>query len=83
MGPKSRWGGVGLLSQTRPIPRSPDGDKNTKEKISSARKIKDKTFPKALRTQASTALASNFDLVWLVLVKQVWFDRFGLVGLVW
>ena len=28
MGPKSRWGGVGLLSQTRPIPRSPDGDKN-------------------------------------------------------
>ena len=32
MGPKSRsgpvgWGGVGL-SQTSPIPRSPDGDKN-------------------------------------------------------
>ena len=22
------WGGVRLLSQTRPIPRSPDGDKN-------------------------------------------------------
>jgi len=39
-----------------------------KKKISSARKIKDKTFPKALRTQASTALAGNFDLVWLVLV---------------
>ena len=27
MGPKSRWGGVRLLFQTRPIPRSPDGDK--------------------------------------------------------
>ena len=29
MGPKSRWGGVGWsgwLSQTSPIPRSPDGD---------------------------------------------------------
>ena len=26
VGPKSGWGGVGL-SQTRPIPRSPDGDK--------------------------------------------------------
>ena len=33
VGPKSRGllgsGGVRLLSQTRPIPRSPDGDKNT------------------------------------------------------
>ena len=29
MGPKSQWSGpVRLLSQTRPIPRSPDGDKN-------------------------------------------------------
>ena len=26
MGPKSGWGGVVRLSQTRPIPRSPDGD---------------------------------------------------------
>ena len=30
MGPKSRSGGVGL-SQTSPIPRSPDGDKNSWE----------------------------------------------------
>ena len=40
-----------------------------------------KTLPKALRTQALTALTSNFgvvDLVW-----QIWFGRFGLVGLVW
>ena len=27
MGPVG-WGGVWLLSQTRPIPRSPDGDNN-------------------------------------------------------
>ena len=33
MGPKSRWGGVRLLSQTRPIPRSPNGDKN-EQKVS-------------------------------------------------
>ena len=26
--PKNCGGGVGWLSQTRPIPRSPDGDKN-------------------------------------------------------
>ena len=34
VGPKSRWGGVGpgpvRLSQTSPIPRSPDGDNNEK-----------------------------------------------------
>ena len=28
MGPKSGWGGVVRLSQTSPIPRSPDGDNN-------------------------------------------------------
>ena len=39
--------------------------------------MQNKTLPKALRTQASTALTSNFDLVWWV-----WFGRFGLVGLV-
>ena len=27
VGPKSRWGGWDRSSQTRPIPRSPDGDK--------------------------------------------------------
>ena len=40
-----------------------------------------KTLPKALRTQALTALTSSFGLVgllWLVL-----FGRFGLVALVW
>ena len=39
------------------------------------------TLPKALRTQALTALTSNFGLVGLV--KWVWLGRFGLVGLVW
>ena len=37
-----------------------------------------KTLPKALRTQALTALTSNLGLVGLV-----WFGRLGLVGLVW
>ena len=44
-------------------------------------KIVDKTLPKALRTQALTALTSNFGLVGLV--RWVWLGRFGLVGLVW
>ena len=39
------------------------------------------TLPKALRTQALTALTSNFGLVGLV--WQDWFGRFGLVSLVW
>ena len=39
------------------------------------------TLPKALRTQALTALTSNFGLV--CLVRWVWLARFGLVGLVW
>ena len=38
------------------------------------------TLPKALRTQALTALTSSFGMVGLV--WQVLFDRFGLVGLV-
>ena len=51
-----------------------------------------KTLPKALRTQALTALTSNFgvvDLVWKIwfgklgLVGLVLFGQFGLVGLVW
>ena len=51
-----------------------------------------KTLPKALRTQALTALTSNFSLVGLVqyawqakfdLVWQVWFGRYRLVGLAW
>ena len=35
MGPKSRsgWVGSGWLSQTSPIPRSPDGDNNSQEKV--------------------------------------------------
>ena len=50
------------------------------------------TLPKALRTQALTALTSKFGLLGLVwfprfglvgLVLWVWFGRFGLVGLVW
>ena len=54
------------------------------------------TLPKALRTQALTALTSNFVLAGLVQyawwVKldfvgrfgwQVWFGSFGLVGWVW
>ena len=40
-----------------------------------------KTLPKALRTQALTALTSNFGMVGLV--RWVWLGRFGLVGLVW
>ena len=39
------------------------------------------TLPKALRTQALTALTSKFSLVGSVL--QVWFGKFGLVSLVW
>ena len=39
-----------------------------------------KTLPKALRTQALTALTSKFGLVCLVL--WVWLGRFGFVGLV-
>ena len=38
------------------------------------------TLPKALRTQALTALTSNFGLVGLV--WYVWFGLFGFVGLV-
>ena len=44
------------------------------------------TLPKALRTQALTALTSNFGLVGLVRwvwLGRFWFGRFGLVGLVW
>ena len=37
----------------------------------------EETLPKALRTQALTALTSNFGLVGLV--GQVWRGRFGLV----
>ena len=40
-----------------------------------------KTLPKALRTQALTALTSNFGLVGLV--RWVWIGRFDLVGFVW
>ena len=36
-------------------------------------KLSYKTLPKALRTQASTALTSNIGLVF-------WFGRFGVVG---
>ena len=43
--------------------------------------LKTKTLPQALRTQALTALTSNFSLVGLVWC--VWFGAFGLVGLVW
>ena len=39
------------------------------------------TLPKALQTQALTALTSNFGLVGLV--WQVSFGRFGFLGLVW
>ena len=46
-----------------------------------ALKLKKKTVPKALRTQALTALTKNFGLVGLV--RWVWLWRFGLVGLVW
>ena len=42
------------------------------------------TMPKALWTQALTALTSNLGLVGLVQYGwQVWFGKFGLVGLVW
>ena len=40
-----------------------------------------KTLPKALRTQALTALTSNFGLVGLV--RWVWLGRFDFVGLDW
>ena len=43
--------------------------------------MKKKTLPKALRTQALTALTSNFGLVGLV--RWIRLGRFGLVGLVW
>ena len=52
-----------------------------KSKSSVGTPANDKTLPKALRTQALTALTSNFGLVGLV--WQVWFGRFGLVGMVW
>ena len=49
-----------------------------------------KTLPKALQTQALTALTSNFGLVGLVQhacllgrLSLIWFGRFGLAGLVW
>ena len=41
-----------------------------------------KTLPKALRTQASTALTSNFGLVWFVCFSKLWLVKFGLVWLV-
>ena len=43
--------------------------------------IEEKTLPKALRTQALTALTKNFGFVGLV--RWVWLGRFGLIGLVW
>ena len=43
-------------------------------------KLSYKTLPKALRTQALTALGR---LGWLGLFWQVWFGEFGLVGLIW
>ena len=43
--------------------------------------VLNKTLPKALRTQALTALTSNFGLVGLV--RWAWLGRFGLVGFVW
>ena len=55
---------------------------NKKEKYKQTNKQRDiKTLPKALRTQALTALTSNFGLVGLV--RWVWLGRFDLVGLVW
>ena len=42
---------------------------------------RNETLPKALRTQALTALTKNFGLVGLV--RWVWLGRFGLVCLVW
>ena len=44
------------------------------------KKQEEETLPKALRTKALTALTRKFSLVGSVL--QVWFGRFGLVGLV-
>ena len=50
--------------------------------------LQNETLPKALRTQALTALTSSFGLVWfggfglVGLVWLVWFGRFGLAGLV-
>ena len=48
------------------------------------------TLPKALRTQALTALTSSFGLIWkvgwyiwLAWLRSVWFNRFSLVGFVW
>ena len=62
-------------------------------RMSSKKRIKHKqALPKALQTQAFTALTSNFGLLGLVqyawkakfdLVWWVWFGRFGLAGLVW
>ena len=41
------------------------------------------TLPKALRTQGLTALTSNLGLVGLVQYGwQVWFGKFGFVGLI-
>ena len=45
MGPKSGWGGVGL-SQTSPIPRSPDGDNKVDlQRTSSIQGVPRETHP--------------------------------------
>ena len=58
-----------------------------KVKVNKFEKVKVTTFktlPKALRTQALTALTSNLGLVGLVQYGwQVWFGKFGLVGFDW
>ena len=53
-----------------------------KETFLKLSKTQIKTLPKALRTQALTALTSNFGLVGLVQYA-VGYVSFGLVGLVW
>ena len=50
-------------------------------KFQTSGQLIDETLPKALRTQALTALTKNFGFVGLV--RWVWLGRFGLVGLVW
>ena len=50
-------------------------------------KYQKQKLPKALRTQALTALTSNFGLEGLVnmlgRLSLIWFGLFGLVGLAW
>ena len=60
--------------------------KNFPSPFESNTSIINKTLPKALRTQALTALTSNFGLVWWVLFGSVSFVGwvwFALVSLVW